>query len=109
MNKTVSFFEDVLKILGGSYIILTLIGFFDLKNYYNKFGISINEYISASEILIISMDKIGLVLIVIIIQLIIWLTLFDFLFNWEKDKLMSDGKRRPIEHNFTGEQVVKSK
>lgn len=64
--------ERILKIAGFIYFFLTAMSFIDLKFYYLHFGIAINEYISISEILFLAMDRIGIILIVLIFQILGW-------------------------------------
>ena len=110
MKKTISSLEDILKIITTSSLILIIGGFFDLKLYYARFGININEYIGASEILLSSIDKLAFVLFAILIQLGIWLYLFEYLFDYNLSESLNDGERRPRKyHDETIHRFIKSK
>ena len=77
MKKVTAFIDDILKLIAVSYTLLVIAGYVDLSTYYAKFGVKINEYISASEILLLSLDKLALVLGILAIHFIIWLPFFD--------------------------------
>jgi hypothetical protein len=66
MKKTASFLDDFLKISAASTLLLIIAGFVELKSYYSKFGIAINDYVSTSEILLFSLDRLLLVIFFII-------------------------------------------
>lgn len=99
MNKVVSLFDNVIKIIGASYLFLTIAGFIDLKLYYSKFGIAINEYITVSEILFAALDKILFVLLILLLQLAFWLYLFRHLFEYDLNESLQDGEKRPKKHH----------
>jgi hypothetical protein len=84
MKRTTSLFDDILKIIGATYVILIVIGFIDLKIYYSKFDVHINEYLTASEILFTSLDKLALVFVALAFQLGWFLFNFNYLFDYEK-------------------------
>jgi hypothetical protein len=110
MQKGSSFFDSILKIVAFLTVIIVIAGFLDQKFYYNRFGISINNYINASEILLSSIDKLALVLFSILIQLGIWLYLFKYLFEYDMHESLSDGEPRPRKyHDETIYRFLKSK
>ncbi len=79
MNRTkipISISDNILKGAGILYFFVVILGFIDLKLYYGKFGVPINEYISISEVLFFAMDKILIILLVLIFQIIGWLFFF---------------------------------
>jgi len=82
----------------------------DQKFYYSRFGISINYYINAAEILLSSIDKLALVLFSLLIQIVIWLYLFKYLFEYDLTESISDGVRRPQKyHDETIHRSFRSK
>ena len=101
MKKYTTFFEGLLKILASFSLILLIAGYIDLKTYYNYFGINISSYISASEILMASLDNLTIVIFSLSIQLIIWLSFFKYLFDYSKDDVAKywEGKVQPKEYS----------
>ena len=110
MRKTISFFDDFLKISAVSTLLLFIAGFVELKSYYSKFGISINEYITTSEVLFFSFDRLALVIFSLLIQMVIWLYLFNYLFDYDLEESIKDGERRPkLYHDETIHRFFKNK
>jgi hypothetical protein len=100
MNKYTTFFEDIIKILAALSLILLICGYVDVKTYYGYFGINISGYISSSEILTASLDNLKIVIISLLIQLFIWLSFFNYLFNYtvEDVNLYWQNKAKPKEY-----------
>lgn len=110
MKKTASFLDDFLKITATSTFLLIVVGFVELKTYYSKFGIAINDYISTSEILLSSIDRLSLVIFSLLIQMIFWYSLFNYLFDYDLSESVKDGERRPLKyHDETIHRFVKNK
>jgi hypothetical protein len=112
MKKITSFFDDILKVIAFVTIILTIVGFIDQKLFYLRLGVSINEYITASEILLSSLDKIGLVLLAVFIQMAIWLYLFNHLYDYsEKDiqAKIDSGEIKSLFHDETIHRFISNK
>lgn len=101
MNKYTTFFEDLLKIFASFSLILLMAGYFDLKTYYNYFGINISSYVNASEILMASLDNLSIVIFSLTIQFIIWLSFFKYLFDYTEEDINMywEGKRKPKEYS----------
>lgn len=99
MKKYTTFFEDLIKVFASISLILVIAGYLDLKSYYSYFGINISPYLNASEILISSLDNLTIVVISLIIQLLIWLSFFKYLFEFTEDDINKYwvGKVRPKE------------
>jgi len=55
MKNIIHFFENVAKLAAGFSIMLLCFSYFDINNYYYHFNISITEYLSVSELVIISL------------------------------------------------------
>lgn len=91
MKKITNLFDDVLKILALFTFILLITGFIHLKTHYGFFGVNISQYISTSEILIVSVDNILIVLFFVIIQLPIWLIFFNYLFTCTEEDVLKGG------------------
>jgi hypothetical protein len=73
MNKTANLFELILKTGGVLTLVLIIICFFDVKLFYSRFNINIEEYIGASDVVFAAIDKLLLLIVVLLIQLVIWL------------------------------------
>jgi len=110
MRKTITFFDDFLKICAVSTLLLVIAGFIELTTYYSKFGVRISEFISTSEILLASFDRLGLVVFSLLIQMLLWLYLFNNLFDYNLQESLKDGERRPLKyHDETIHRFVKNK
>lgn len=73
INKTQSALETFLKISGFVYLIMTIVGFVQLKIYFSNFNVNINDYITVSELFFSSFDKLFWVVLALIIQYFLWL------------------------------------
>ena len=91
MKKATNFFDDILKIFAVSSVLLIIIGFLNLRIYFGRFGININNYTSTSEIILSSVDKLLFVLFIMFFQISIWLYFFDYLFAYSLEKTVKDG------------------
>ena len=93
MRKATNFFDDILKIFAVSSVLLIIIGFLNLRIYFGRFGININNYTSTSEIILSSVDKLLFVLFIMFFQISIWLYFFDYLFAYSLKKTVKDGEQ----------------
>lgn len=66
----------MIKLSTVATLFLIVVGFIDLKLFYSPFGININNYISPSEILLLSLDSLFIILISTVFQLYVWYVLF---------------------------------
>lgn len=98
MKKITSFFEDVVKLTALFSILLLISGYIDLKTHYGYFGVNISQYIAPSEILLTSIDNIFIVIVFLLIQIVIWLLFFDYLFTYTDEDILKQwkaGEKRP--------------
>ena len=77
MNKTSNLFELILKTGGILTFLLIIICFIDIKLFYSEFNINIEEYISTSDVIFVAIDKLVLLFVVFLIQLVIWFLWLD--------------------------------
>jgi len=89
MKKNISLYEDILKLSTFATLFLIVVGFIDLKIFYSHFGININNYVLASEIIILSLDNLFAVIIATAIQIYIWHTLFKKIIVKETEESLS--------------------
>ena len=75
MNKYVTFFEDILKILGAISIHIFSCRYIDIKAYYGCFVINISAYLSSLEILMSFFNNLLIVFVSLVILLFVGLYL----------------------------------
>ena len=111
MKKYTALFEDILKVFASLSILLIICGYIDIKTYYNYFGINISRYISSSEIIMASLDNLLIVFLLILIQLIIWLSFFNYLFDYTQEDINKywGNKRRPVIDDHSIRRLFQSK
>lgn len=51
---------------------------------------------SAGEILLISIERLGIVILVVAFLIAFWLWIFPVIIDFKEKEILADGKRRPI-------------
>lgn len=100
MNKTANLLELILKIGGIMTLLLIIISFIDIKMFYSKFNINIEEYISTSDIIFVAIDKLVLLIIVLLIQLVIWFLWLDKIVEQHSELKENNDQPTLFEHDF---------
>src|SRR5689334_1953394 len=108
MKGVSSLLDDVLKTIAVLSAIFLIAGYLNLKIYYDFFNIDISHFITPSEILISSIDNLLETFFWVLVQLGVWLLLFNFLFDFSNDDILKgwkDGEVRPINYDDQDESI----
>jgi len=100
MNKTTNLFELILKTGGILTFLLIIICFIDIKLFYSEFNINIEEYISTSDIIFVAIDKLVLLIVVFLIQLVIWFLWLNKVEDQHSEVKEDKGQPTLFDHPF---------
>jgi len=89
-----------LKTAGILTLLLIVICFIDIKLFFSHFNINIEEYITTSDIIFVTIDKLALPIVVFLIQLVIWFLWLDKVVELQSEAKDDKDKPTLFEHDF---------
>jgi hypothetical protein len=107
MKKVSDFFELTSKTGGVCALLLLVVSFIDLRLYYSQFEINIEEYVNASDIIFAAMNKLLLLITILVIQLIMWLRIFDNIVEENKAKVQNEDVPTLFDKEFIVSRLLK--